>query len=154
MEINPQYICTSYVTTPMGFLLDPNISTTNIYTTMSSLAVEHDQVMVLWEESDLPGLPSEAVVQYASIMGVTAPTLSSTSDKQNGTTVTPQPAGVSATPPPMTAQAPSTTPAGTDGILGSRSSVAAATKLSRATGLSGLSKMAVSMLVSILLFLH
>ena len=53
----------------MGFLLDPNISTADVYATLSNLNIEHDQLAVLWEESDLAALPSGVVAQYASIMG-------------------------------------------------------------------------------------
>ncbi|KAK8046618.1 hypothetical protein PG996_014682 [Apiospora saccharicola] len=42
-ELDPQFICTSSVTTPMAFLLDPNISTADIYTTLSDVSIEHDQ---------------------------------------------------------------------------------------------------------------
>ncbi|KAI0835105.1 hypothetical protein F5Y06DRAFT_144028 [Hypoxylon sp. FL0890] len=64
------YFCTSTVTTPMGFLLLPNITTTDIYTTLSDLWIEHDQVTVAWQESDLKLLPREVATRYASIMGI------------------------------------------------------------------------------------
>ncbi|KAK8136485.1 hypothetical protein PG984_004425 [Apiospora sp. TS-2023a] len=68
-ELDPQYICTSSVTTPMAFLLDPNISTADIYTTLSDVSIEHDQVTVQWEEKDLALFPSSVAAHYASIMG-------------------------------------------------------------------------------------
>ncbi|KAK8111381.1 uncharacterized protein PG998_007838 [Apiospora kogelbergensis] len=68
-ESDPQWICTSSVTTPMPFLLDPNISTTDIYTTLSNLWIEHDQLTVQWEEKDLALFPSTVATHYASIMG-------------------------------------------------------------------------------------
>lgn len=74
--MDAQYLCTSTVTTPMAFLLDPNISTTDVYTTLSSLYIEHDQLAVLWEETDLPAFPTEVAAQYASIMNVALPTSS------------------------------------------------------------------------------
>ena len=52
----------------MAFLLDPNITSTDIYTTLSSLWIEHDQVTVQWEQSDLPGLPTGVATLYESIM--------------------------------------------------------------------------------------
>lgn len=54
----------------MGFLLDPNISTADIYTTLSDLWIEHDQITVLWEKTDLSVLPKEVALSYASIMGI------------------------------------------------------------------------------------
>ncbi|KAH8666447.1 hypothetical protein BX600DRAFT_461794 [Xylariales sp. PMI_506] len=77
MEINPKYFCTSSVTTPMAFLIDPSISTADVYTTLSNLWIEHDQITVQWEESDLVLFPSNVALQYASIMGVQAPPISS-----------------------------------------------------------------------------
>ncbi|KAK9775357.1 putative Ig-like domain-containing protein [Seiridium cardinale] len=99
--LDPQYLCTSSVTTPMGFLLDPNISTADIYTTMSNLYVEHDQLTVLWEETDLPILPASVAAQYASIMGVATPTPSSTTAMN--TTLSMQSPGVLVTPQPTPA---------------------------------------------------
>lgn len=72
--MDAQYLCTSTVTTSMAFLLDPNISTTDVYTTLSSIYIEHDQLAVLWEETDLPAFPTEVAAQYASIMNVAVPT--------------------------------------------------------------------------------
>lgn len=54
--------------TPMGFLLDPNITSADIYTTLSHLWIEHDQITVQWEETDLYILPKEVSTSYASIM--------------------------------------------------------------------------------------
>ncbi|KAI4604394.1 hypothetical protein KJ359_000532 [Pestalotiopsis sp. 9143b] len=73
-QMDAQYLCTSTVTTSMAFLLDPNISTTDVYTTLSSIYIEHDQLAVLWEETDLPAFPTEVAAQYASIMNVAVPT--------------------------------------------------------------------------------
>ncbi|ORY61383.1 uncharacterized protein BCR38DRAFT_411262 [Pseudomassariella vexata] len=73
MEIDPRFYCTSSVTTQMAFLLDPNISTTDIYTTLSNLWIEHDQVTVEWEQADLAILPGTVATQYASIMGIGPP---------------------------------------------------------------------------------
>ncbi|RYP25012.1 hypothetical protein DL765_000240 [Monosporascus sp. GIB2] len=68
VPLNPEWICTSTVTTPMSFLLDPNISTADVYTVLSDLWIEHDQMTVLWESSDLCVLPKEVASQYADIM--------------------------------------------------------------------------------------
>ncbi|KAI1097381.1 hypothetical protein F4804DRAFT_175101 [Jackrogersella minutella] len=68
------YYCTSTVTTPMAFLLLPNITTTDIYTTLSNMWIEHDQMAVAWQETDLKILPEEIVTRYASIMGITLTT--------------------------------------------------------------------------------
>ncbi|KAI0592938.1 hypothetical protein F4775DRAFT_580142 [Biscogniauxia sp. FL1348] len=56
----------------MAFLLEPNISTADIYTTLStrSLMLEHDQMTVQWESTDLPKFPSEVAKSYASMMGI------------------------------------------------------------------------------------
>ncbi|KAK7744392.1 hypothetical protein SLS62_010182 [Diatrype stigma] len=43
----------------MAFLLDPNISTADVYTTLSHLWIEHDQVTVQWEKTDLRVLPED-----------------------------------------------------------------------------------------------
>ncbi|OTA62235.1 hypothetical protein K449DRAFT_433891 [Hypoxylon sp. EC38] len=64
------YFCTSSVTTPMGFLLLPNITTADIYTIMSNMWVEHDQITVAWQETDLDLFPEEVAAKYASIMGI------------------------------------------------------------------------------------
>jgi hypothetical protein len=99
MDINPQYLCTSSVTTPKAFLIDPNISTTDIYTTLSNLWIQHDQLTVVWEETDLPILPSDVAAQYASIMRWNAPAASPTRRSSSSTTVK-QSAGPSVTPLP------------------------------------------------------
>ncbi|KAI2609637.1 uncharacterized protein GGS25DRAFT_520440 [Hypoxylon fragiforme] len=85
------YFCTSTVTTPMAFLLLPNITTTDIYTTLSSMWIEHDQMTVVWEETDLRVLPKEVATNYAAIMGITvattteSPTTSTTTTTQTWT---------------------------------------------------------------------
>ncbi|KAK6834464.1 hypothetical protein PG987_009158 [Apiospora arundinis] len=97
-EVDPQWICTSSVTTPMPFLLDPNISTADIYTTLSNLWIEHDQVTVQWEEKDLSMFPSSVATHYASIMGKSpAPHNTGAGSLAPGTPVTPVPTS----PPPM-----------------------------------------------------
>ncbi|KAI4860052.1 hypothetical protein F4820DRAFT_128205 [Hypoxylon rubiginosum] len=63
------YFCTSTVTTPMAFLLEANVSTTDIYTTLSDLWIEHDQMTVAWQETDMEVLPKKVSLQYGSIMG-------------------------------------------------------------------------------------
>lgn len=70
------YFCTSTVTRPMAFLLVANISTTDIYTTLSNIQIEHDQMTVAWQEADLKNLPKEIAMRYASIMGITITTSS------------------------------------------------------------------------------
>ncbi|KAI1077251.1 hypothetical protein F5B20DRAFT_583495 [Whalleya microplaca] len=118
MEIEPRYLCTSTLTAPMAFLLDPNISTTDIYTTLSSsgLWIEHDQLTVQWEETDLEILPREIATHYASIMGVAYPspaetaTVTSTSSTSVGDAGTPSTAvPPSATPAASTVITPSAT---------------------------------------------
>ena len=52
----------------MAFLLDPNITTADIYTTLSGLWIEHDQITVQWEKEDLSILPTKVVTLYESIM--------------------------------------------------------------------------------------
>ncbi|KAF3015875.1 hypothetical protein E8E14_008710 [Neopestalotiopsis sp. 37M] len=99
-QLDTQYLCTSSVTTPMGFLLDPNISTADVYTTLSNLNIEHDQLAVLWEESDLAALPSGVVAQYASIMGVAVPTSTSLATNEATTDATTQSPGASIPPQP------------------------------------------------------
>ncbi|KAI0477592.1 hypothetical protein GGR56DRAFT_637960 [Xylariaceae sp. FL0804] len=55
----------------MAFLLDPNISTTDIWTTLTAdLYIEHDMLTVQWAHSDLEVLPRRIATSYASIMGV------------------------------------------------------------------------------------
>ncbi|KAI1772257.1 hypothetical protein F4818DRAFT_180573 [Hypoxylon cercidicola] len=64
-----EYYCTSTVTTPMAFLLAANISSLDIYTTLSDLSIEHDQMTVAWQETDMEVLPTDITSQYGSIMG-------------------------------------------------------------------------------------
>ncbi|KAI1194461.1 hypothetical protein F5X97DRAFT_311173 [Nemania serpens] len=74
LSVDDEYLCTSAITTPMAFLLDPNISTTDVYTTLPpELWIEHDQVTVQWQSSDLGLLPVSVASQYAFMMGITAP---------------------------------------------------------------------------------
>lgn len=86
--MDTQYLCTSSMTAPMALLLDPNITTTDVYTTLSELYVEHDQLAVLWEEADLSMLPTDIATKYASLMGIHVPPPSSTTDL---TTISSQP---------------------------------------------------------------
>lgn len=65
----PEYYCNSMVSTPMAFLLLPNISTADIYTTLSNMR-RHDQITIGWQETDLKILPAEVATNYASIMGI------------------------------------------------------------------------------------
>ncbi|KAI1843747.1 hypothetical protein JX266_010006 [Neoarthrinium moseri] len=131
MEIDPRYICTSSVTTPMGFLLDPNISTTDIYTTMSNLQIEHDQLMVVWEESDLAALPTNVAVQYASIMGVVVPTPSSSEEEDTNSSL--QPAGTSVAPQVAITTSSSESLAGSQGASSPRSATGELTDFPQAT---------------------
>ncbi|KAI1641891.1 uncharacterized protein F4817DRAFT_354539 [Daldinia loculata] len=78
------YFCTSTVTTPMAFLLLPNITTTDIYTTLSDMWIEHGQITVEWQETDLKDFPTEIMTNYESIMGITL----ATTDKSSTSTVT------------------------------------------------------------------
>lgn len=58
----------------MSFLIDPDVSTADIYTTLppnQQLYVEHDQVTVQWEASDLALFPEHVASAYAVMMGVT-----------------------------------------------------------------------------------
>ncbi|KAK8034580.1 hypothetical protein PG993_009575 [Apiospora rasikravindrae] len=105
-ELDPQWICTSSVTTPMPFLLDPNISTADIYTTLSGVWIEHDQVTVQWEEKDLVVFPPSIAAHYASIMGKPAP-------PQNTDTSTPA-SGVPVTTPASTSPAPASPASSTE----------------------------------------
>ncbi|KAI1175637.1 hypothetical protein F4777DRAFT_319547 [Nemania sp. FL0916] len=67
------YLCTSSITAPMAFLLDPNISTADVYTTLPpELFIEHDQLTVVWEPTDLEHFPIGVASQYAVLMGITA----------------------------------------------------------------------------------
>ncbi|KAI0871726.1 hypothetical protein GGS24DRAFT_491989 [Hypoxylon argillaceum] len=84
-SIDDEYLCTSAITAPMAFLLDPNISTTDVYTTLPpELWIEHDQLTVQWEPSDLALFPLGVASQYELMMGITAPP--STEDAATGTT--------------------------------------------------------------------
>ncbi|KAI1211231.1 uncharacterized protein F4807DRAFT_466556 [Annulohypoxylon truncatum] len=96
-----EYYCNSMVSTPMAFLLLPNISTADIYTTLSNMWIGHDQITIGWQETDLKLLPKEVATNYASIMGiplatttresessVTTHTTYSTSEKTSSTIVT------------------------------------------------------------------
>ncbi|KAI1088102.1 hypothetical protein F5B19DRAFT_472740 [Rostrohypoxylon terebratum] len=65
-----EYYCNSMVSTPMAFLLLPNISTADIYTTLSNMWIGHDQITIGWQETDLKILPAEVATNYASIMGI------------------------------------------------------------------------------------
>ncbi|KAI1122356.1 hypothetical protein F5Y10DRAFT_254177 [Nemania abortiva] len=103
MSIDDEYFCTSAITTPMAFLLDPNISTADIYTTLPpELWIEHDQVTVQWEPSDLELFPVGVASQYEIMMGITEPP--STEDAVTRTT---QFVASPATAPPLT-MAPTT----------------------------------------------
>ncbi|KAI5861305.1 hypothetical protein GGS23DRAFT_145460 [Durotheca rogersii] len=65
-------LCTSTATAPFSVLLDPNISTTDLYTTFSTDTwIMHDPVTVEWQEADLKLLPPEIASHYRSIMGIT-----------------------------------------------------------------------------------
>ncbi|KAI0405039.1 hypothetical protein F4802DRAFT_564002 [Xylaria palmicola] len=73
MSVDSGYLCTSAITSPMAFLLDPNISTADVYTTLPpELWIEHDQMTVQWESTDLDVLPTGVASQYKMMMGVTA----------------------------------------------------------------------------------
>ncbi|KAI1338867.1 hypothetical protein F5Y15DRAFT_416630 [Xylariaceae sp. FL0016] len=79
---DPEYICTSIVTTPMVFLLIPNISTADVYTTLStSLSIQHDMLTVQWEQSDLNVFPREVATHYASMMGIMLSSPAPTADQ-------------------------------------------------------------------------
>ncbi|KAI1652479.1 hypothetical protein F4813DRAFT_394644 [Daldinia decipiens] len=80
------YFCTSTVTTPMAFLLLPNITTTDIYTTLSDMWIEHGQITVGWQEADLKDFPKEIITNYESIMGITLAT--ATDESSSSTTTT------------------------------------------------------------------
>ncbi|KAI1810856.1 hypothetical protein GGS20DRAFT_589134 [Poronia punctata] len=77
MSLEPEFLCTSTITSPMSFLLDPNISTTDLYTTIAPpepptppLWIEHDQITVQWERGDLDLFPEAIASQYSKIMGI------------------------------------------------------------------------------------
>lgn len=70
--MNPDFFCTSAVTAPIPLLLIPAITTTDVYTTLPGVkSIQHDQITVLWEETDLSILPRQVAGQYASMMGLT-----------------------------------------------------------------------------------
>ncbi|KAI8945934.1 hypothetical protein F4801DRAFT_597191 [Xylaria longipes] len=82
------YLCTSAITSPMAFLIDPDISTADVYTTLPpELWIEHDQIMVRWEPTDLGLFPVDVASQYTRLMGITAPP--STDDVATRTTKVP-----------------------------------------------------------------
>lgn len=104
MSILPEYLCTSSITTPMAFLLIPNISTTDIYTTLPPpLWIEHEQISVQWEQGDLKLFPADVASHYAFIMGITDSPLTSTASTAT-TSILATPA---ATPTPLTSGATS-----------------------------------------------
>ncbi|KAI0442734.1 hypothetical protein F4803DRAFT_346723 [Xylaria telfairii] len=71
ISIDSGYLCTSSITSPMAFLLDPNISTDDIYTTLPpELWIEHDQITVQWEPTDLELFPVVVASQYAHMMNM------------------------------------------------------------------------------------
>ncbi|KAJ1328240.1 hypothetical protein MN608_07576 [Microdochium nivale] len=76
-DINPDYFCTSAVTSPLTLLVIPNITTADIYTTLPGVrSIQHDQVTVLWEQDDLSLFPRPIAAEYASMMGLSwAPAL-------------------------------------------------------------------------------
>ncbi|KAI1111327.1 hypothetical protein F5Y14DRAFT_454201 [Nemania sp. NC0429] len=85
LSVEDEYLCTSAITTPMAFLLDPNISTADVYTTLPpELWIEHDQVTVQWEPSDLELFPVGVASQYALMMGITAPPSTETATETTG----------------------------------------------------------------------
>ncbi|KAI1263233.1 hypothetical protein F5Y18DRAFT_395076 [Xylariaceae sp. FL1019] len=106
VSANPQYLCTSSLTTPMAFLLDPNISTADIYTTLPpNLWIEHDQLTVQWGQSDLKIFPMDVANRYASIMGIALPSDSvTTTDTESGPT-----SGMSSTIVASTSAVPTST---------------------------------------------
>ncbi|KAI0104005.1 hypothetical protein GGR51DRAFT_523150 [Nemania sp. FL0031] len=74
LPIDDEYLCTSAITTPMAFLLDPDIATADVYTTLPpELWIEHDQVTVQWEPDDLKLFPASVIPQYELMMGITPP---------------------------------------------------------------------------------
>ncbi|KAI1801362.1 hypothetical protein F4811DRAFT_564084 [Daldinia bambusicola] len=86
------YFCTSTVTTPMAFLLLPNISTTDIYTTLSDMWIEHGQIGIEWQEGDLENFPKDIITDYESIMGIRLGT-TTTVESSTPTTTTPSSGG-------------------------------------------------------------
>ncbi|KAK8065904.1 hypothetical protein PG997_012651 [Apiospora hydei] len=108
-DIDPQWICTSSVTTPMPFLLDPNISTADIYTTLSDVWIEHDQVTVQWEEKDLIKFPASVAAHYASIMGKPAPPQNTNTGTTSSASSPPAPASPASSTEPAITATPSAT---------------------------------------------
>ncbi|KAI0906038.1 hypothetical protein F4823DRAFT_631951 [Ustulina deusta] len=105
MSIDPQYMCTSTITSPMPFLLDPEISTADVYTTLApELWIEHDQVTVQWEPSDLKLFPVGVASQYKLMMGITA-------QPSTDNAVSPTAESVMATTPPTSTPVPAPAPA-------------------------------------------
>ncbi|TGJ83774.1 hypothetical protein E0Z10_g4986 [Xylaria hypoxylon] len=108
MSIDPEYLCTSSITSPMAFLLDPDVSTADVYTTLTpGLWIEHDQVTVQWELSDLELFPANVASQYKLMMDITAPpatddtaseTTEWTASQTSATTAIPTPVPTLATP--------------------------------------------------------
>ncbi|KAI1366878.1 hypothetical protein F5Y08DRAFT_300320 [Xylaria arbuscula] len=71
MSGDAEYLCTSALTKPMAFLVDPDISTADVYTTLApELSIVHDQITVQWEHSDLGQFPVNVASQYKFMMGV------------------------------------------------------------------------------------
>ncbi|KAI0191871.1 hypothetical protein F4808DRAFT_443523 [Astrocystis sublimbata] len=91
MSSDSQYLCTSSLSSPMAFLVMPDITTADVYTTLAAapeLWIEHDQMTVQWEASDLEHLPSEVVSQYQGIMRITDAPLPSSSTALSTTDTT------------------------------------------------------------------
>ncbi|KAI0812885.1 hypothetical protein GGR55DRAFT_587198 [Xylaria sp. FL0064] len=89
MSFDPGYLCTSTITDSMAFLLDPNISTADVYTTLApGLMIEHDQVTVQWEANDLKHFPAGVASQYKVMMGITAPPSTMTADSETADSAT------------------------------------------------------------------
>lgn len=86
------YLCTSAITTPMSFLIDPDVSTADVYTTLppdQQIYIEHDQLTVQWEASDLELFPEHVASTYAAMMGITpAPPRLTSSASTTGTVTT------------------------------------------------------------------
>ena len=75
----------------MAFLLDPNISTADVYTTLApDLWVVHDQVTVQWKHSDLDLFPVNVASQYKFMMDIAAQALTentASKTKDSATTI-------------------------------------------------------------------
>ncbi|KAI0155248.1 hypothetical protein GGR57DRAFT_501838 [Xylariaceae sp. FL1272] len=123
VSADPQYLCTSSLTTPMAFLLDPNISTADVYTTLPpDLWIEHDQLTVLWGQSDLKIFPDDVANRYASIMGIALPSITTT-DAESGTTS----ASMSSTAATPISAVPTETPRPSSSVATSVSSMSSKT---------------------------